>query len=174
MNARGTLIVPALLVALACAQEPAEEADSMAMDDSAAMEETAPTVDALAKAQEISDAYVAAYNAGDAAAVSALYTVDGILMDAMGGTSEGRAAIEANETEGMGMFPTLEVTTVEAHAMGDGAVGRGTYTIGGGEAGSIGGTWMANWVPGADGAWKIQWLHVNQTMAEGDAMGAGE
>ena len=116
----------ALVLAAGCQQEPATETGSA--------EETA-TVDVAAIRQAIDDggaAWESAALAGDAAALTALYTEDAILMPPNAPKSEGSAAIEAGFSELLAMAPftAIDIVTegVEVSASGDMAWAHGSYT----------------------------------------------
>lgn len=109
-----------------CQQEPATETGST--------EET-PTVD-VAAVREAIDASGAAWEtaalAGDAAALTALYTEDAIVMPPNALKSVGSAAIQTGFTEMLGVAPftAIDIVTegVEVSASGDMAWAHGTYT----------------------------------------------
>jgi uncharacterized protein (TIGR02246 family) len=116
----------ALVLAAGCQQEPATETGST--------EETA-TVDAAAIRQAIDDsgaAWETAALAGDAAALTALYTDDAVLLPPNAPKSEGSAAIQAGFTEMLAVAPftAIDIVTegVEVSASGDIAWAHGTYT----------------------------------------------
>ena len=116
----------ALVLAAGCQQEPATEAGSI--------EET-PAVDAAAVRQAIEDggdAWETAALAGDAAALTALYTEDAIVMAPNAPKAEGSAAIQTAFTEMLAVAPftAIEIVTdgVEVSASGDMAWAHGSYT----------------------------------------------
>jgi uncharacterized protein (TIGR02246 family) len=116
----------ALVLAAGCQQEPATEAGST--------EETA-TVDAAAVRQAIEDggdAWEAAALANDAAALTALYTEDAIIMPPNASKAEGSAAIQTAFTEMLAVAPftAIEIVTdgVELSASGDMAWAHGSFT----------------------------------------------
>jgi uncharacterized protein (TIGR02246 family) len=116
----------ALVLVAGCQQEPATEAGST--------EET-PTVDPAAVREAI-DASGAAWEtaalAGDAAALTALYTEDAILLPPNAPKFVGSAAIEAGLSEMLAAAPftAIDIVTegVEVSASGDIAWAYGTYT----------------------------------------------
>lgn len=118
--------VVAVVLIAGCQQEPATETGST--------EET-PTVDTAAIRQSIDDsgaAWETAALAGDAAALTALYTEDAILLPPNAPKAEGRAAIEAGFTEMLAAAPftAIDIVTegVEVSASGDMAWAYGSYT----------------------------------------------
>ena len=122
------LVAAAITLALiaGCQQEPASE--------TGAIEET-PTVDAAAVRQAIEDggaAWETAALAGDAAALTALYTEDAILMAPNAPKAEGSSAIQSAFTEMLAVAPftAIEIVTdgVEVSASGDMAWAHGSYT----------------------------------------------
>lgn len=75
-------------------------------------------------------AWEKAFNAGDAAAVAAVYTEDATLMPPGVPTMKGRAAIEKFMRDGFAQGPAkIALTTDELFTMGDAAVRRGTYRV---------------------------------------------
>ncbi len=104
----------------------------------------------------VTDDYMAAYNAKDAAALAALYTEDGRQMLANGAVHEGRAAIAARTEEQMP--GTLEASPLRDMTFGDDAVAVGEWALElpSEDAGAAGpsGHWMAHYRL-VDGAWLI-------------------
>jgi uncharacterized protein (TIGR02246 family) len=145
----------ALVLAAGCQQEPATEAGST--------EETA-TVDPAAVRQAIEaggDAWEAAALAGDAAALTALYTDDAIIMPPNAPRAEGSAAIQTAFTDMLAAVPftAIEIVTdgVELSASGDIAWAHGTYTSTNtvdGEPYMDSGKWM-NVSENRDGQWLL-------------------
>lgn len=116
----------ALALVVGCQQEQASE--------TGATEETA-SVDAAAVRQAIDDAGTAWENAAlasDAAALTALYTEDAIVMAPNAPKAEGSAAIQTAFTEMLAVAPftAIEIVTdgVEVSASGDMAWAHGSYT----------------------------------------------
>jgi uncharacterized protein (TIGR02246 family) len=107
-----------------------------------------------------------AYNAGDAAAVAALYEDDAIAMPDHRPLIEGRAAIQQWLQETFAQFtPKLTLTSGDLEITGDLAHEHGSYTLtltpkAGGEAMSENGKYLVILKRQADGAWK---LHHNIT-----------
>lgn len=167
MKFRHTYVIPGLLVALACTTEPAEETGDMSIPEDttavSATDDAAATESADAALRQLTADYVDRYSAGDAAGVASLYAEDAVLIGSRGEPVEGRAAIEADVSQTMQSLPTLESAVTETETVGNAAVGRGNYTLSGGEAGmEASGYWMANYEKGADGTWLIDWLVVNE------------
>jgi uncharacterized protein (TIGR02246 family) len=113
------------------------------------------------------NAYVTAFNAGDAAAVAALHTDDAVLALANEPVAMGRAAIEAALAQGISAgSPQLEVHDVYTMPIEGGyAVDSGwfrtTATTPDGTVTSEG-TYMALNKQEADGSWKIHWMVTNE------------
>jgi uncharacterized protein (TIGR02246 family) len=75
-------------------------------------------------------AWEKAFNAGDAAAIAAVYTEDATLMPPGLPTMKGRAAIEQYMREGFAQgVAKVALTTDEMFTMGDAAVRRGAYRV---------------------------------------------
>jgi uncharacterized protein (TIGR02246 family) len=75
-------------------------------------------------------AYVAAENAGDAAALAALFTDDAVLMPPDAPAASGKEAIQSYFQSRNDEFTfELAVTKAEVVAAGDWAFSRGTYTL---------------------------------------------
>jgi uncharacterized protein (TIGR02246 family) len=105
--------------------------------------------------------YLAAYNAGDAAAVAALFADDAISLPDHHAALQGRAAIQ-EYLEGIfsQYSTTMTITPVDTEIQGDLAHEHGTYTIqvtpkAGGETVNDDGKYVVILKRGADGAWKI-------------------
>lgn len=120
---------PILLIAIAigmlslnsCKQAPAAEA------------ETAPDLGAIkTEIQALEDAYAAAYNAGDANAVSAYYAEDAVSMGNNEPSSVGKAAIIASVQKGIAENTSKNMSSfevVDLFAGGDLVVETGKSTI---------------------------------------------
>lgn len=103
--------------------------------------------------QDLCDAYVVAYRAGDARACAAVFTEDALLFSADAPPAEGRAAIAALHeiwTQG-GENKTL--TVVDAAGAGEVAWGRAVFAEGA-ETGE--GNSLFACVRSADGPWRIK------------------
>jgi len=115
---------------------------------------------------ELANAYMAAVNAGDAAAVAALYTADAVAAFANEPVAVGTAAIQAsNEASLAEGSPKLEIHDVYTQPLGEGyALDAGWYTVTAttpdGEV-QNGGTYVLLCRQAADGSWKIHWSVVN-------------
>jgi uncharacterized protein (TIGR02246 family) len=86
-----------------------------------------------AELQKEVDAWAAAFNKGDAAAIAAMYTTDADLLPDHGDLAHGRAAIEATikkMVESGTYRNDLKLTVENVHPLGVNiATGIGTYTI---------------------------------------------
>jgi uncharacterized protein (TIGR02246 family) len=145
-------IVLALTLALAaCQPAPQQEAAP-----------APPTQAEVAAAiNEVRGAYNTALNAGDAAAVAALFTDDAVSMPPNAPAAMGKEAIQAN-LQSRFEQATFEVTITQAEAvgMGEWAYGRGTYTAkitpkAGGAAIEDNGKYLNVLAHQPDGSWKI-------------------
>lgn len=105
-----------MLTFTGCQTAPAPEPKRDAAADTAAI-------------KALGDQYIAAVNSGDAAAVTATFTDDGIGMPPNQAAREGKQAIQANYEA---MFKAYTVkfapTPLETQVAGDWAYGRGNYT----------------------------------------------
>jgi uncharacterized protein (TIGR02246 family) len=91
--------------------------------------------------QKAADQWMAAYNAGDAAAVTKMYTEDARLSTAMG-TADGRPAIEQYFKSEMSAGVKMQNIPVEkSQRFGDVDYSQGTFTATG-PAGQITGHWL--------------------------------
>ncbi len=151
----GFTLLLALLAGAACqpAEQPAATKDTTAAD--------------LAAIHQVRDAYVAAENAGDAAAVAALYAENGTRMPPDEPAATGRAAIEAQlQPQYSMMTPELSVTTRETKVAGDVGYMVGTHQIkltpkAGGNAIEATGKHVVTLARQADGSWKVTNLIFN-------------
>ncbi len=139
------------LIVAACAPPPQEKAAS----EGPSQAEVAAAVNSLV------DAYVSASNAGDATALTALFTDDVVLMPGNAPAANGKEAIQAFYQSRFDQF-TLELAAsqVEAEGAGEWAFARGTYTIkltpkAGGESIEYSGKYMNISKRLAEGSWKI-------------------
>jgi len=114
----------------------------------------------------LANAYMEAFNSGDAAAVAALYTEDAVAGFANEPVAMGTAAIEAaNAASFAEGSPKLEIHDVYTQPLSDGyALDAGWYTVTAttpdGEV-QNGGTYTLLCRQAADGSWKIHWSVVN-------------
>ena len=107
--------------------------------------------------------YMAAYSAGDAAAIAALHTKDAIIMPPNRPRVQGLADIESIIAEDLLLGPSkIELKTVEVTTNGDTAYEIGQYTMSieveGGEPIKDFGDYLVIWKRGVDGIWR---LHVD-------------
>lgn len=108
----------------------------------------------------LADAFEAAWNGGEAAAVAALYAENAWVSYSNQPVSEGRAAIEAALQRQM--RGTIEIHGVKSVDLGDGwGADGGWYLISGGGQPSYGGNYMLLAHTGSDGAPRIQWAVSN-------------
>lgn len=152
---KGLFVCAAIAIAMSCqSQEPATEQGS----------ETSPAGDATAAREAIlaaDQAWEDAALAGDAAALTALYTSDAIVQAPGAPRATGSQAIQELFT-GMLEYPissvTLDTDIVEVAASGDIAYGAGTFTMSGtaadGTEWSDQGKYMEV-LKNVDGEWKI-------------------
>jgi uncharacterized protein (TIGR02246 family) len=137
-------VVPAIVLMCACTST----------TPTATTTDTAPIADLRNK-------YIAAYNAGDAAAVAALFAEDAITMPDHHASVEGRAAIEnyLKEMFAQNTF-ALAVTPGETEIVGDIAHEHGAFSItvtpkAGGSAMTETGKYLVIMKRGSNGAWLI-------------------
>ena len=82
-----------------------------------------------AAVQELTDKWAAAFNAGDAAAVAAIYTDDARLLAPGMEIIQGRDSIQQFWQGGIEQLSDIKLTVVDAEALGDNAVREiGTFT----------------------------------------------
>ncbi len=152
------------LIAIGCSQ-PGGEGIEMAM-----------TVDVAALRAEIEATnvkWIEAFNAGDAAGLTALYTEDATMLPASGELIVGRAAIEAYRAAEFMASTTraISATTIEVGGSGDLAYEIGRWVdaevlADGGEV-ETRGTYVVVWKRNADGSLK---LHVETWTVEAAEM----
>ncbi len=149
--ALGLVAIPSLLF-MACGQSGSGEIE-MAMTDVAALR---------SEVEAVNVKYVEAYNAGDAAALAALYTEDGTVLPASGERIVGPSAIEAFRAEEFMEYSAqvLTATTLEVGAAGDLGYEIGTWTAAvvmkvDGEEVESEGTYVVVWKRTADGSLKL-------------------
>lgn len=122
--------------------------------------------DAMKTVDELATKWVAAYNSGDAAALAALFTPEGVLNAPSGAVLKGRDAIAKGLAGRMKAGWTKEtVNATEGGAAGDAIWAVGDYALtGSGEnAGKqTGGRWGEVLVRDGD-AWRIGMLTANVT-----------
>jgi uncharacterized protein (TIGR02246 family) len=123
-------------------------------------QETAASTDPT-PINDIRSRFQAAYNAGDAAAVAALFADDAVSMPDHEPALEGKAAIEKRMQEVFAQYsPSISITPGETEVHGDVAHEHGTYTIeltpkAGGTAMKDNGKYLVILKREADGTWKI-------------------
>jgi uncharacterized protein (TIGR02246 family) len=151
----GSTVLLALLAGAACQppEQPAPKKDTTAAD--------------VAAVNQVRDTYVSAENAGDAAAVAALYAEDAVRMPPDQPAVSGKAAIEAQlQQEYSMMTMELSVASRETKVAGDIAYDTGTHKIkltpkAGGNAIEATGKHVVTLARQADGSWKITNLIFN-------------
>ena len=131
---------------------------------SAMSQEHADHTDMQSAIAKGSAAWQAAFNAGDGAAVAALYTSDASLLPPGGDPVQGREAIQGFWTEATSTGGTFSLETVEVAGHGDMAVEIGTYSGTGADgAHTDHGKYMVLWKK-VDGAWKMHRDMWNSSM----------
>lgn len=114
---------------------------------------------------DLNAALTQAFNAGDAAALAALFTEDAVVGFANRPISEGRAAIQTALGEMITPGATLELHDVGTMDLGDGwALDGGWYMLNAtADTGAIhqGGIYLSLVRRAEDGTWKIHWSVVN-------------
>lgn len=147
-------VLALLLLVVSCAPAPEPEP---------AVEPAAPTpAEAIDGVRAV---YQDAYNAGDAAAVAALFTEDAWYLPAEGSVNRGAGAIEAALAASMATgSPQATIATLDTMVLGDSAMSRGTWgiemTAEGAESRAFGGHYMTAF-QNVDGEWKISSLMTN-------------
>jgi uncharacterized protein (TIGR02246 family) len=84
--------------------------------------------DGKSAVKKVTAKWQAAYNAGDGAAIAALYSNDAVLHPPNSAPVTGAEAIEAFWTQGASQGASTELTTKELYSMGDMAVEVGMYS----------------------------------------------
>ena len=124
--------------------------------------------DATAAITEASEAFEAAYNAGDADAVSAMYTDDGVVMAPGAESVEGMEAISAlfaGAFEGEGGM-SLDLQTGDVFSVEGAALEVGGWVMTGADGSHVDhGKYMVAWVHTEDG-WKMTHDIWNSSMAD--------
>lgn len=142
------VLLPVCLLLAACAapSRPGSRPAGAAADDVAAI-------------QALARAFSAAYMAGDAEAMTALYTPDAVLFPNNSEMIQGHAAIRRFWTQAPGERVTLHrITATEVRVEGDHAYDYGVYEVSGernGQAyGPVGGKYVIVWRRGPQG-WRM-------------------
>jgi len=113
--------------------------------------------DAQVGVKEGGMAWAAAWNAGNAAGIAAIYADDAMLLPPEGDAVQGKAAIEAFWQGAMDALPGVTVTleTRELHNLGDVAVEVGSFTDTGADGAHVDhGKYLVVWML-KDGKWKM-------------------
>jgi len=124
--------------------------------------------DAQVAVKEGGMVWAAAWNAGNAAGIAALYSDDATLLPPGGIELQGRAAIEAYWQAAMDAAPGVTVTleTKELHNLGDVAVEVGSYTNTGADREHVGhGKYLVVWMLN-DGTWQMARDIWNSSMGQ--------
>lgn len=127
----------------------------------AAPEQAASTPADPAPINDVRASYQAAYNAGDAAAVAALFTDDAISMPDHHSALEGKAAIQQYLEQIFSQYTaTISITPADTEITGDVAHEHGSFSItvtpkAGGNTVTDGGKYIVILKRQSDGAWKI-------------------
>jgi len=169
MRSRSLLVLLVFLITVACGPAAAPEPEPVAEPEAAPM-------DNAAAVEAVAGAYMEAYNAGDAAGVTALFAGDNAwYLPADGGAHQGPAAIEAALTEAMAGSPMATIENADIVVMGDYAVSRGSWTVEttpeGAETISAGGNYMTSY-QNVDGEWKIGVVLTNYDAPPAEGMPA--
>lgn len=131
---------------------------------------SAQTAQSAPDVAKVRNAYLAAVNAGDAKAVAALYTEDGVEMPPNEAMMKGRAAVEKYQAGFLTAFSVkLSLTGIESMAAGDMAYDVGTYsqTITpkeGGKAMTDRGKYVVLMRRGSDGQWRVKYAIYNSDL----------
>lgn len=153
------ILIPSLGL-IACAEQAEQEG--------AAIEMAAMDMEALgAEISQIEAAWKNGYEAGDAAAVAGLYTEDALYLAPYTGATRGRAALQAQLAESMGMMSSRQITInrTDQGVSGDLSHGIGTYSVGmtmGGAPMTDSGKYLKLAKRGPDRSWKI-YAHIWNT-----------
>jgi uncharacterized protein (TIGR02246 family) len=117
--------------------------------------------DDIAKINDVRAAFTKAYNAGDAAALSNLYTTDAISMGNHQPSDTGRDAITARQKAGFEQMTfSIDITSEETRTMGNFGFDRGRFKISvtpkaGGAPMSDEGRYLVLLEKGTDGNWRV-------------------
>jgi len=154
---------PALAAAQGMEHEGQEMAHDMKAEHARMSEAVRPLIEARAAEWE------EAVNAGDFAAVAALYTEDGVLYPPGSEAVEGRAAIQEAFAAAFGGVEGLQMDleTTEVYAVHGGALEIGNYTMSGADGHIDHGKYMVAWTETDDG-WMMARDIWNSSMGGGD------
>lgn len=120
---------------------------------------------AKAALKEMTPKWEAAFNAGDAAGIAALYTTDGALLPPNSAPVDGREAIEAFWAAALEGGATGELTTKSLYGMGDHAAEVGAYVLTNADGSHLDHGSYALVYRMVDGAWQIETDIWNSDMA---------
>ena len=143
----GLIFIVALLALAGCVTSTKQPAPSTEADE--------------AQINQLRDVFVAAFNAGDAAAIADLYTPDAVVMPQNQQAVTGHEAImDSNKAMFDQYTPKISLTSVETKIFGDVAFDRGTYTTeltpkSGGSPISDEGKYLVVIQRQSDGSWKV-------------------
>lgn len=138
------------------------------------------TADDMTAVSALRSAWEAAYEAGDAAALAALYTEDATSMPAGEATVAGKAAIQATY---QGMFDQMTFATdlrpLSTHVDGDLGYDHGEFAgtatpKAGGDATAVTGRYLVVFRRGDDGAWRLSHTMDNQATPPAAPMTGGQ
>jgi ketosteroid isomerase-like protein len=150
------LVLVPFLALISCAQQE-EDAESQAME----MAMTAVDLEAVGNTiAEMNDAYIEAFVGGDAAALAAMYSADGMRMPPNLTADRGREAIQAAFAKQFEMTAsrTLELETIDYGASGELVYSVGTYAVGyemEGEPVTDSGKWLVVSRVSPEGEWQV-------------------
>lgn len=166
---RKTLIVLAAIAAAGCAKSGTPAADTTAGNPGAMMP-AASIADAKAEIWKVRDAWVAAAEKKDAAAVAALYSDDAVVVGTDMPATSGRPAIRAAFAKAFPMTTDLKVNSQMTDVSGDLAYDYGTYSEHvsppKGKPMDVSGTFLVTLRRQSDGSWKIV-RHLTATPPKG-------
>jgi len=152
---RRTLVALSLLAFSACAEKPADTADT-----------TAPAPATRAVVDSAREAWIAAAARDDAAAVAAMYTDDAVVVGSEGPPLVGRAAIQQALAEGFPVSTINSITSKEIVVSGDLAYDYGeyqeTFTLPNSQPQTIKAHYLVTLRRQPDGSWKLS-KHLTTT-----------
>ena len=140
----------ALIISTACG--PADQEPPAADDDAPAASAGPSAEDGIAEA---SVAFAARWNAGDGAAIAALYSSDAMLFPPGAEPVSGSAAIAEFWTGAIPEGAQVALETLEVHAGDGGALEVGSFVITGADGAHVDhGKYIVHWTL-VDGTWKL-------------------